>query len=94
MHAIRFLHAEGRLTDHQKRVVILDLLEKSVGPALSKAEIAFALIIEHIAPTSLATRTLGPRKDLRQLDKDGEQSLMELEEMLHNIYRKDHRHPQ
>ena len=86
LHAIRFLHAEGRLTDDQKKMVVLDLLQKSVGPTLSKAEIAFALIIEHIAPTALATRTLGPRKDLRKLDKEGEQSLLELEEMLLSIY--------
>ena len=67
--------------------MVVDLLQKSVGSTLSKAEIAFALIIERIAPTadSLATKVLGPRKDLRRLDKDGEQGLIELEEMLVTI---------
>lgn len=86
LQAIRFLHASGRLSSDQKRVIVTDLLKKSVTPDLSKAEIAYSLIMEHANPEKLAWRTLGPRPDLANLSGQRSEDLMELEEMLVTIY--------
>jgi hypothetical protein len=87
LHAIRFLHASKRLTSDQKRTIVTDLLKKSVTAELSKAEIAYSLIMEHANPERLERHTLSRRRpDFKNLTGQGKDDLLELEEMLITIY--------
>lgn len=86
LQAIRHLHAVGRLTSDQKRVITTDLLKKSVTADLSKAEIAYSLIMEHANPDTISRLSLGPRPDLYKLSGSRCEDLADLEEMLVTIY--------
>lgn len=80
---IRYLYAKKWITSNQKRIIVSDLLQRSVTAELCKAEIAYSLIIEHMNPMQLTSKLFEKKLDLETVSHE---DLVDLQEMLYKIY--------